>query len=282
MKLTIIEPEKELQSIVRQYVIIESLHQYESLWVLPNAGNFIIFNRGTKGTVEKYESSEKSFSMPMEFYVGMKRDDVLKFELNKKILDDRLTFPIIAVELLPLGFNSLFSSNAAELRENYILLDECLKGKDLDFNELYNCDTSSEQISYIEKRLLRLKNNISLMDRVHNVIEEIIFYILQTLHSVNVSDILEKFGYSRTSLERDFKKLVGYTPKEFIQIMRFCHIFKDLMYNGYDFMKLEYDFFDQSHMNKAFKKFTDILPSKLQTYVLDNHVLVYQLCERNE
>jgi hypothetical protein len=59
--------------------------------------------------------------------------------------------------------------------------------------------------------------------------------------------------------------------------MRFYGVFKDLMTNGYDFMKLEYDFFDQSHMNKAFKRFIDVSPSKLQEYINENNIQIYQL-----
>ena len=278
MDLSVIKPSSNLKDIVKNYVVVKSLDEYEKLWVLPGAGNFILFNPGLEAYLHKYNSDEMMFTLPTAFSIGVKANDIVRFKVEK---DDDIRYPLLAVELMPTGFNRLFNKNAYDLRSGHVLLSECIKDMDISFSALYSLGSVDEQIAYIEKRLLFLKEKpVPLhVESIFIIIEEIIQYMLDTLLNVNVATILEKFDYSRTSLERDFKRIVGYTPKEFIQMMRFCSIFKELIENGYDYRKLKYEFFDQSHMNKTFKKFIDIPPSKLQDYILANKIQIYQTHE---
>ena len=279
MKISLLKPSDGLKDIVKHYLVIESLDINEKLWLLPNAGNFILFNPGLAALLDKYDATKEALALPKDFSVAIKANNIVRLSVNA---ENRFTDPILGVELLPTGCKRLFADKTTDLRSVYALLNDCIKEREVSFDELYDFNTVEDQLSYIEKGLLSLKHSAVSTDETCDNIEGVIDYIEAALYKVSVSDILEEFKYSRTSLERDFKKTVGYTPKEFIQIRRFGIIFKDLMSNGYDFMKLEYDFFDQSHMNKAFKKFIDIPPSKLQAFVKDNNIQIYQLCQVNE
>ena len=274
MKLSFIEPRSELSKIVKKYIIIESIEAYEKLWILPSTGKLIFFNSGIDIFLDKYDSNKKTPVMPNELSLVTKVDNIVQLSVRE---GTELKFPILGVELTSTACNRLFLYDSRINSDGYVFFEDCLKPTGISFDKIYEKDGLDEQISYIEKGLLGLKDKASPMESTYAAIEKIIEYIMETLKKVNVTDILEQFDYSRTSLERDFKKITGYTAKEFIQIMRFCHIFKDLIVNGYDFMKLEYEFFDQSHMNKAFKKFIDIPPSKLQAYIQDNNIEIYQL-----
>lgn len=274
MKISILKPSEQLKDIVRHYIVIESLEVDEKFWILPNASNFILFNTGLEAFLHKYDSNEESFSLPKDCSVSLKANNIVRLSVNE---GEHIQYPLLGVELMPTGCNRLFSDKVTDMSSVYQLLEVCLKEEKVSFDKLYDFTTVHEQIDYIEKGFLTLKQKAFPVNDSCIQIEKILEYIRNTLHNVNVSDILLEFNYSRTSLERDFKRIIGYTPKEFIQIARFCGVFKDLMVNGYDFMKLEYDFFDQSHMNKAFKRFIDVSPSKLQDYINDNNIQIYQL-----
>lgn len=274
LEISIIKPSDKLKDIIKHYIVIESLEAEEKFWILPNASNFILFNAGLEAFLHKYDSSEEPFILPKVFSVSLKANNIVRLSVNK---EEDIQYPLLGVELMPTGCNRLFSDRETDMSSVYQLLEVCLKGKDVSFDKLYDFKTVAEQIAYIEKGFLALKESASVVQDACIQIEKIIEYIHKTLYKVNVSDIMKAFDYSRTTLERDFKKIVGYTPKEFIQIMRFCVIFKELMRNGYDYTKLEYEFFDQSHMNKAFKRFIDIPPSKLQAYVMEENIHIYQM-----
>lgn len=276
MKITLIKPLDELKYIVKHYIVIDSLEMHEKLWVLPNVGNFILFNSGLTALFDKHDINEVASSLPKDLSIAFKVNNILCLSTND---DNNITYPLLGVELLPTGCHRLFSDKTIDQTNVYTLLEDCLNEKEVTFNSLYNFTTIEEKITYIEQGLLSLKQKALPVRNTCAIIESIIDHIVKNLHKVNVSDILIKFNYSRTSLERDFKKSIGYTPKEFIQIMRFGVIFKDLVTDGYDFIELKYNYFDQSHMNKAFRKFIDIPPSKLQAYVNDNNINIYQLCQ---
>lgn len=274
LKISIIKPSDQLKDIVRHYIIIESFDPHEKVWILPNACNFILFNPGLEAFLHKYDSNEQPFALPKDFSVSIKANNIVKLSVNE---GENLEYPLLGVELLPTGCNRLFGDKETDMRSVYQLLEVCLQEKEVSFDKLYDFNTVDEQINYIEQGFLALKEKAAPVQDSCLQIEKMIEYIGNTLYKVNVSDILLEFNCSRTTLERDFKRIIGYTPKEFIQIMRFCGIFKDLMQNGYDYMKLEYDFFDQSHMNKAFKRFIEIPPSKLQAYVHEQNIQIYQM-----
>ncbi len=274
LRISIIKPSDPLKDIIKHYIVIESFDPNEKLWILPNAGNFILFNPGLEAFLHKYDSNEQPFALPKDFSVSIKANNILRLSVNEGI---DVQYPLLGVELLPTGCNRLFSDKETDMRSVYQLLEVCLKEKEVSFDKLYDFKRIDEQMKYIEQGFLALKEKASPVHDSCVQIEKMIEYIGNALYRVNVSDILLEFSCSRTTLERDFKRIIGYTPKEFIQIMRFCGIFKDLMTNGYDFMRLEYDFFDQSHMNKAFKRFIDISPSKLQAYVKEQNIQIYQM-----
>lgn len=279
MKLLFPTPLSGLETIVKNYIVIESLQDFEELWILPNAGNFIVFNVGMPIFMQMHDSVDGPYDLPKDFFVSRKLNNIMKIVIDGEHTVEEESFPIFAVELLPTGYNRLFCKNAYDLRDNIVLLKDCCEDDNISFDRLYSFKKIKKEIAYIEHGLLNIKRNALNKEHSEREIEEIIDYILDTMQNVKVSDILERFSYSRSTLERDFKKMTGYTPKEFIQIIRFCKMFKNLLFNGYDYMKMEHSFFDQSHFNKAFKKFIDIPPSKLQGYIHENNIQVYQARE---
>jgi len=273
MKLSLYKPSNELQHIVKQYILIESLEDQENLWVLPNLGNYILFNPGLDAMLLEHSSDNISHVLPKEFCFGIKATQIVRLFVKET---ENIQFPMFGVELYPTGYHRLFGKEAFDLRQEHKPLAPSLSDLGCDFEALYKIEGIDEQIAYIETGLgCLLKENKS-CDDLCVKIEEIIAYILENLDGVKVKDILEHFLYSRTSLERDFKKVVGYTPKEFIQTLRFYTLSKELMEKGYNYNELSYEFCDRSHMNKAFKKYTDILPSKFQDFIEEKKIKIYQ------
>lgn len=272
LTLRLHKPSDGLKGIVKQYVLIESLEGQDKLWILPNLGNYLLFNPGIKGVLQEYDSDKVTHTIPKEFCIGVKSTQIVRLIVQEK---DNTRFPMYGIELHPTGFHRLFGKDSYTLQEGHKLLKEYLEGKETLFNDLYSLNSVEAQVQYLEKGLLRLKNDTSKTEHLVNKIDEIIYYIIENITNVNINDILETFSYSRTSLGRDFKKVVGYSPKDFIQTMRFYMLSKELIGNGYDYKTLAYAFSDQSHMNKAFKKFVDITPSKFQTYLKDNEIKVH-------
>lgn len=81
---------------------------------------------------------------------------------------------------------------------------------------------------------------------------------------VPVGDIAKSHGLSERSLERQFKELVGISPKKYLQLYRFEQTYKSLTVNAFDSLSevgYQNGFSDQSHFIRNFKQYSGILPT---------------------
>ncbi len=155
MKLAIHQPCDALKGIVKQYVEIQSIEDQEKLWVLPNLGNYLLFNPGIEGVVLGANSDEILHHVPKKFSVGIKFTNIIRIIVTEK---NSVRFPMYGIELHPTAYHRLFAKNAHELQERHILFEELIHTKNI-FNEIYTLDSVSEQLHYFEKCLLQLKED---------------------------------------------------------------------------------------------------------------------------
>jgi AraC-like DNA-binding protein len=103
---------------------------------------------------------------------------------------------------------------------------------------------------------------------------EIVQYILNKKGMLPVKELSEVFPYSERSLERMFYKEVGASPYRFICLVRFNYIIRELdksKHSSLTSLIEQYDYFDQSHFEKDFKKF---LGQSIKEYKNDDNQLL--------
>jgi len=82
----------------------------------------------------------------------------------------------------------------------------------------------------------------------------------------NLSHILEKTGYSRSSLERYVKNETGLTPKAFLGLRKYkaaVEEFHKIKNPDWQYYVEKYNYSDQSHFIKTVKKYTGFTPTEL-------------------
>lgn len=87
---------------------------------------------------------------------------------------------------------------------------------------------------------------------------EIVQYILNKKGMLSARELSEVFPYSERSIERIFHKEVGASPHHFICLVRFNYIIRELKKKEHESLTQlieQYDYYDQSHFEKDFKKF---------------------------
>lgn len=272
MIYSIFSPPKELEDIIKQYVVISSLEGMNSLLFLPNGCNFIVFNRGLKGHTKIY-NEDKIFQIPKDYSVSIKNNKIKKFILSKQDEACDIIFPIILAELTPIGFYKLFQRDASILKDMYMKIDKSII--DTYFKDLYTHNSIEEELEYLNRSLAALQSSQSDSDMG---IQDIIDKIVNTYHfEVTVKKLLEDFNYSRSRLEREFKKIIGLTPKNFIYISKFCKTAISYIEDECKFNDLEYLYSDHSHMNAVFKKFFGVTPSVILSDVTNKKIQIYQM-----
>ena len=97
-----------------------------------------------------------------------------------------------------------------------------------------------------------------------NIIKEAISYILSNIQKdISIDDISEKIGISKYHFIRKFKKAVGYTPIQYINIQR-CEMAKLLLREKNNAIKkvaTMCGFDEASYFSKVFFKYTGVHPS---------------------
>lgn len=105
-----------------------------------------------------------------------------------------------------------------------------------------------------------LFKNIKLDERVIKAIDE----ILNQGGNISIKELEEYTKLNNKQLQRLFKNYLGYSPKKFCNIVRFFNLFKELIKNNIDNLSekaYECGYYDQSHLNKEFKRFSNFPPT---------------------
>ncbi|PHS56607.1 MAG: AraC family transcriptional regulator [Sulfurimonas sp.] len=276
MVYDIFSSSKELQGIVKQYVVINSLEGIDNLLFLPDGCNFIIFNRGIEGYAKAYKEDRKIL-IPNNYSVSIKFNKVKKIVLNEKQDLKKISFPIILVELTPIGFFKLFNKDASILSKSYLELEDLIVKKY--FNDLYTHSSVEKELQYLDYSLNELYNSHnSVYIPIQDVLDKIEnFYYFE----VTVNSLIKEFGYSRSTMERQFKKNIGLTPKKFIFLSKFCKTVLVYIEEECTFNELKYLYSDHSYMNAVFKKILGVSPSVILNEVASNKIRIYQMKKVN-
>lgn len=261
-----------LEGIVKQYVVITSLEGMDTLLFLPNGCNFIVFNRGFDGYIKVYKE-DRNFPIPKNYSISIKNNKIKKFRLSDQSLASSVELPLILVELTPIGFYKLFNLNATILNHCFFEIQENII--DEYFDKLYTHKCIEEELEYLNQSLHKLQSS---QNNSHMCIQDAMDKIINKYHfEVSVKHLLEEFGCSRSKLEREFKKIIGFTPKNFIYISKFCKTVLAYIEDDCGLNEMEYLYSDYSHMNSVFKKFFGANPSVVFDDVTSNKIQLYQM-----
>jgi len=272
MNYKIFSPSDELKGIVKQYVVFYSLEDIDKLLFLPNGGNFIIFNRGFNARTQLFGESILH-DIPKNYSISFKTNKVKKIILDANCKYKDVILPIIAVELLPMGFYKLFDVKTSLMDLKYHEIEKWIVDKY--FSKLYTKDTIEDELEYLN---ISLKGLSVYQNRPYYRVQEVIDTIYNDYNfDVTIDDLLKKCACSRSTLERQFKKMVGFTPKNFIYILKFCKTLLEYIDNKRTFHELQYIYSDNSHMNAVFQKFLGIAPSEIFKKVSNGDLAIYQL-----
>jgi len=118
----------------------------------------------------------------------------------------------------------------------------------------------------------RIKSFVNYLQEIQIVMEKdqkMVRYAIDQIYSlrgtVNVKDLSDSIGYSEQHIRRKFESYIGFSPKQFCQIVRFQNTLdKYLERNGEDLLDIIYEngYYDQAHFIKGFKKFIDLTPKQ--------------------
>ncbi|WP_027416720.1 helix-turn-helix domain-containing protein [Aneurinibacillus terranovensis] len=110
------------------------------------------------------------------------------------------------------------------------------------------------------------------MKRIHFDVgydQKIVDYAIQKIYSsngmLNISQLSKYMGYSEQYIRRKFEEYIGFSPKQFCQIVRFQNsLDRFLQIDGSDLLDIihENGYYDQAHFIRGFKKMINLTPKQ--------------------
>lgn len=111
-----------------------------------------------------------------------------------------------------------------------------------------------------------MQNHLTAAEQ-HREVKALVNYIVHEIYrsrgKAEISKLAEKTGYSERYIRKKFEEQVGFSPKQFEQIVRFQRTLHEVMLDDQDLTRVACNngYYDQAHLIKEFKKFTNHAPS---------------------
>lgn len=168
---------------------------------------------------------------------------------------------LLIVRFNPASYYRFFGIDASEFKNKCIItIQEILKTKGRELILLvFKASSIDDKINEIESFI----KDTELFNYPIALLNEALKLIREQKGRVSVIDVSNKIGANYKWLERKFSTYIGLTPKEYLGIQRFIHMYFDLtenVDNNYLSIAVRNGYYDQSHLLRDFKSFVGASP----------------------
>ena len=243
MKYNIIKPSTALEPFIHFYWELKGNKLEEKERVFPDGCAGIIMNLGDTCLTD---NGLTSMEFGKTYVVGAMNS------FKDSYMDTNTH--LVGVCLTPASFANFYSYASQNELTNDTVEFEKSNSFNLD-KTLYNPYHYFDQ--FFSKRL-KSKNN---------PLQTVINDIHSTNGQISISELSKRNFTTVRNLERNFKKLIGLSPKEYVNIIRFQHALRTIKNSNQDRSLLDIAFecgyYDHSHLANEIKRNTGLSPSKL-------------------
>ncbi len=157
-------------------------------------------------------------------------------------------------------------------QENFVNMITSSDEKEQLLEGMYEADSFEDKI-HVFLRYYAKHKDVSSEDK-YNLKYVLLQEIVKADGDLKLTDLCSKTGYSERYLNMTVNKEFGMSPKSLIQFVRFQKVISNLTgalgHNSCINAALECGYYDQSHMNKEFKRLSGLTPKNYVNNLLNN------------
>lgn len=246
-------PPKVLSPYIKHYLFLESAGDTHK--------TLRLFSDGNTGIVFLLEQvhllTNHSQYLPSSFLYGQ----ISNFQ--DLALTEQTSFVIVVFQ--PDGLYKLLGISARELKEQIVATQDVFgqPAKKL-YDSLRHLKQSTERVNALNTFFYELA--IQCKSSSPTLLSAVLQHIAQHKGLVTVEQLVNYSGYTERHVERIFAEQVGVSPKKFGSIVQLHSFLKLLRYKTAETslttICYQSGYFDQSHLIRAFKKYTGITPTE--------------------
>lgn len=175
---------------------------------------------------------------------------------------------LVLIKLTHVGLFQLTRRNQAELTDQRINLE------DIDarlYRELTDAFMFSESVDDMVNHFEKIMYRRMEQDFVSDTIVHATSLIYENHGMMKVREVANATGYCERQMNRLFQAQVGMSTKQYLGLTRFNYLLQNIQLSPLLFSALsqEVGYFDQSHMDKDFKKISGISPLEYRSKMSD-------------
>jgi len=247
---------KELQKYIK-YAWIMKAYEAKSKpdLLIPDGYPEIIFVK--KGAYQKTLLSPKKKSSTIN------QSCIIGIQTQSSLVSRKDNCQLVGLKLQPLGAYMLFGNRLKSILDFNTPLD------DFGIKWLSDLDRQvqifKEDEAIIDLLSKTFSHQIENLEKIENntLASSFLTSILKINGNTTVKELAHQHHISVRHFQRKFKEYFGVSPKKFLNIIRFKHLYKSSILKQkppVDF--LDYGYYDQMHFIKDFQKHLGISPSK--------------------
>jgi len=231
------------------YGIVSDFYQFDSTSL---NGEVCVIPDGCMDLLFRYDSSKVTKTLE-------------GYHLKKIVIPIHQVGSAFGVRFVPGGLANIINIQTSELIGEQVPLTDFLK-KDPLLDQMDESGDFGQRIAIISRYLL---NQIHKSYGSADVVRYCTDKIINNQGIINIGDLSKDTGYSIRYLRILYHQHVGISPKELCEIvqfqtslLQFTHLLKE--HKGFSLCDLAVDagYYDQSHMNKCYRKIVGCLPQK--------------------
>lgn len=237
-------PNEELSPYVRRFFEIDIPHAstFDDNRIVPMGTGIIVFI--VKGN-PRIENIKGIFNYPDYGLSGQ------CFPTYSFACDTPLQF--YGIVLKPTATLKLFDVCLADLKNDFMVLDEVIGNRaEQTLQKLRQVDSTEDRFSILSDLMMEMLPPT--VQYTH--LDVLVDLIFQKQGILKVKELCEHEDVSRRYLEKRFKKVIGFTPGQFIRQVRFDFTCAEIAEGSSPVgdILVKYGYFDRSHFMKKFKK----------------------------
>ncbi|AZV56461.1 helix-turn-helix domain-containing protein [Clostridium sp. AWRP] len=264
----ILEKQKKIISPKQPYFVMNSSRYYKAVVMNYGISHFYAFyNNGSMdssvfaipdGCIDMYFCCDEK--EPNAYICGTVFHPQVAFTERNKYL--------FGVRFLPGNCIKFKNAHMSSFVESKIPFLDVIEDRKL-VEDITSSRNFNHQIKLFMDRYLKLYYNSKVINKHEDLDKFLISNIIKNLGQIKIKELANETNYSVRYINKIFLQEFGLTPKVFSKMMRFQNLLSNLnnlelnMFNSdLTEIAIRLGYYDQSHMIKDFKQFTNTTPNK--------------------